>query len=193
VILARRDDAPVSEERNCSVSLVMYPRQFSWEQIKQFVQSAPPGTELLRDKLPNAASTGLAFDTWVGQPDHNDHPHNIVFGLVSNADATIADGNYVFLDYAMALGWGGGWDKDGGSSFGLAPFPPAMMAAIDTSILSGILDRIENVSDTIISEIVDRIPDEYLVTQQRTIIAEGLRTRRHHIREWLAPILGENS
>lgn len=38
VVLARRENGPPDEETACSVSLVMYPRQFPWEQIKRFVQ-----------------------------------------------------------------------------------------------------------------------------------------------------------
>jgi len=188
VVLARRENGPPGEETACSVSLVMYPRQFPWEQIKRFVQTGPPGTELIRERLPAAAAQGLAFDTWVGQTDHNDHPHNIIFGYVPNDDGTVpvADGDFVFLDFAMALGWHGTWAREGSKTLGIAPFPPAMDAAIDRAILGGILDRIENVSDDTISEIVHRIPDDYLVPEHRDVIAHGLRTRRGNVRALLA-------
>ena len=100
VVLARREDAPIDEERGCCVSLVMYPRQFPWEQIKRFLDAAPPGTEILRERLPVAAAEGLVFDTWVGQTDHADHhPHNIVFGYMVESDASqpFAEAEYVFL------------------------------------------------------------------------------------------------
>lgn len=188
VVLARREGRPHGEERACSVSLVMYPRQFSWEQVKKFVEAGPPGTELLRDRLPVAAAKGVAFDTWVGQTDHNDHPHNIVFGFLPPDDASqpIVDGNYVFLDFAMALGWGGGWEGQSWNVLGIAPFPPAMQAAIDRSTLGGILDQIENVSDDTISGVVRRIPDDYLVPEQREVILRGLIGRRALVRGLLA-------
>jgi hypothetical protein len=127
VVLARREDAPIDEERGCCVSLVMYPRQFPWEQIKRFLDAPPPGTEILRERLRVAAAHGLAFDTWVGQTDHADHhPHNIVFGYVAGSDPSqpFAEAEYVFLDYAMALGWNGLWEGDGAQAMGIAPFPP---------------------------------------------------------------------
>jgi len=169
----------------------MYPRQFSWEQVKKFVEAGPPGTELLRDRLPIAAAKGVAFDTWVAQTDHNDHPHNIVFGFVpGDASEPIVDGDYLFLDYAMALGWGGGWEGEGWNALGIAPFPPAMQAAIDRSTLGGILDQIENVSDETISAVVNRIPDDYLVPEQRAVILRGLIGRRALVRGLLANLGG---
>jgi hypothetical protein len=187
VVLARREGGPASEERACSVSLVMYPRQFSWEQVKKFVDAGPPGTELIRDRLPVAAAKGLAFDTWVGQTDHNDHPHNIVFGYTwDDATKPITDGDYLFLDFAMALGWGGFWKGDGWKTLGNAPFPPAMKAVIDRSALGGMLDRIETVSDATISGIVNRIPDDYLVPEQREVTLRGLIGRRGLVRGLLA-------
>ena len=188
------DRWPASEERACSVSLVMYPRQFSWEQIRQLAQAGPPGTELLRERLPRAAAHGIAFDTWVGQTDHDDHPHNIVFGYHRAGEGARAslDGDYVFLDFAMALGWGGAWDA-GSSALGVAPFPPVMAEAIDMPSLGGILDRIEAVPDDTIAEIVHRIPDDYLVPEQRDAIARGLRARREATRALLAPMVGGRS
>jgi hypothetical protein len=166
----------------------MYPRQFSWEQVKKFVDAGPPGTELIRDRLPVAAAKGLAFDTWVGQTDHNDHPHNIVFGYLPSEDATkpVIDGDYLFLDFAMALGWGGHWAGEGWKTLGIAPFPPAMQTAIDRSTLGGMLDRIETVSDATISGIVNRIPDDYLVPEQREVTLRGLIGRRGLVRGLLA-------
>lgn len=182
VVLARRDDGPADEERACCVSLVLSPMQFSWEQVKPIVKQGPAGTELLRTTLGAAAARGFAFDTWVGQPDHNDHPHNIVFGYAPEADGTIANGDYIFLDYAMALGWGGHWEGERWRELGAAPFPEAMQAAIDTSVLGGILDRIESIGDDTIEGVVTRIPDDYLVPQQREVILRGLLGRKRMLR-----------
>lgn len=190
VVLARREGDPSNEERACCVSLVMYPRQYPWEQIKRFLHAGPAGTEILREYLPAAAAEGLAFDTWVGQTDHADHhPHNIVFGYATGdgPEQPPPEAGYVFLDFAMALGWGGLWEGDGAKAMGLAPFPPAMIAAIDTIALGGILDRIENIRETTVSEIVNRIPDDYLSAEQRDIMIAGLLARRAMVREFVTP------
>jgi len=61
-----------------------------------------------------------------------------------------------------------------------------MQAAIDSSTLGGILDQIENVSDETISGVVNRIPDDYLVPEQREVILRGLIGRRALVRGLLA-------
>ncbi|HWO25671.1 MAG TPA: hypothetical protein VNO30_43330 [Kofleriaceae bacterium] len=189
VVLARREGDLPDEERACCVSLVMYPRQYPWEQIKRFLQAGPPGTEILRDKLPAAAAEGLAFDTWVGQTDHADHhPHNIVFGYVLGEDPKqpIVEAEYVFLDFAMALGWGGLWEDDGAKAMGIAPFPPTMIRAVDPIVLGGILDRIERIAESTLSDIVNRIPGDFLAAEQREVIYQGLETRRSLVRGLVA-------
>jgi hypothetical protein len=190
VVLARREGDPADEERACCVSLVMYPRQYPWEQIKRFLQAGPPGTEILRERVPAAAAVGFAFDTWVGQTDHADHhPHNIVFGYVPGQDSKQppVEAEYVFLDFAMALGWGGLWEGEGARSMGVAPFPSAMIGAIDSIALGGILDRIESVPEATVSEIVHRIPDDYLLPAQREVITKGLLARRELVRGLVTP------
>ncbi|HEX3477231.1 MAG TPA: hypothetical protein VHT91_19550 [Kofleriaceae bacterium] len=196
VVLSRREGEPFDEERACCVSLVMYPRQYPWEQIKRFLQAGPPGTEILRERLPVAAAEGFAFDTWVGQTDHADHhPHNIVFGYVLGTDPKLPplEAEYVFLDFAMALGWGGLWEGDGARTMGAAPFPPGMIDAIDMIALGGMLDRIESITDATIADIVNRIPDDYLSAAQREVITSGLRTRRALVRGLVASAAGRRS
>lgn len=187
VVLAQRDDAPPDEENAVCVSLVLYPRQFPWEQVKRYVDAGPAGTELIRHHLPVAAAHALAFDTWVGQTDHNDHPHNIVFGYVPGPTVTIQDAAYVFLDYAFALGWGGVWEGDGWGVLGQAPFPPAMTGAVDKAALGAILDRIESISDDTIKSVVERIPSRFLAPAEGTLIIEGLVRRRSLVRQLLTP------
>jgi hypothetical protein len=191
VVLNRREGAPPDEERACCVSLVMYPRQYPWEQIKRFLQVGPPGTEVLRDRLPVAAAEGLAFDTWVGQTDHADHhPHNIVFGYVLGDDPKQPpiEAEYVFLDFAMALGWGGLWHGEGAKAMGIAPFPLAMIRAVDPIALGSILNRIENITDSTVSDIVHRIPGDFLAAEQREVIYQGLMTRRSLVRGLVAAV-----
>lgn len=183
-------------EQACCISLVMYPRQYPWEQIKRFLRTGPPGTEILRSRVAAAAAAGFAFDTWVGQTDHADHhPHNIVFGYALGDDPRQppVEAEYVFLDFAMALGWGGLWEGDGARQMGVAPFPVSMITAIDTIALGGMLDRIESISDAAIADIVNRLPDDYLPADQRDAIARGLQYRRSIVRGLVTVAIAEGT
>jgi len=70
VVLARRFDA-VGEENYVCVSLVMYPRQWSWGQVRGLLadRGTTPVGMSVAGLIPKSAAQGLAFDTWVGQTD----------------------------------------------------------------------------------------------------------------------------
>ncbi len=57
-----------------------------------------------------------------------------------------------------------------------------MIDAIDMIALGGMLDRIERISESTVSDIVNRIPDDYLEPEQREVILKGLLTRRGLVR-----------
>lgn len=185
VVLSRRVDAPANEERACCISLVMHRRQIPWEQLRGFLENNIEGTEAVRDGAPAGAALAFAFDTWVAQTDHADHhPHNVVFAYADFDDDVFRGSEFVFLDYAMALGWAGTWDLDP-LRLAAVPFPPALVRAIDRIALDGILDRIENLPEATISTIVNRIPNDYLVAQQRDVILRGLLARRERVRDFI--------
>lgn len=188
VVLARRFDA-AGEETSVCVSLVMYPRQWSWGQIRGLLadRGASTITKAVAALVPEAASRGLAFDTWIGQTDHADHPHNIIFGY---DPADEADRSFVFLDYAMAMGVKGMWENGGHMACSVAPFPQYMINNLDRQVLAETIAVIETMPDGQIREVVGRIPASYLPEEQGGIIADGLIGRRALIRSTLAPHLG---
>lgn len=189
VVLARRFDA-VGEENYVCVSLVMYPRQWSWGQVRGLLSDR--GTTAVGMSVaalvPKSAAQGLAFDTWVGQTDHADHPHNIILGL---DPADESDRCFVFLDYAMAMGVKDAWANDGHTACPVAPFPPYMLQNLDRKALAETITVIENVPEPRIRDIVGRIPASYLPKDRGAVIADGLVARRLLIRSALAPHLEE--
>jgi hypothetical protein len=187
VVLTVRNDS-AEEERFVCCSLVMYPRQWSWEQVKGTMPGEPSKApeDLLVDRLPTAAAVSLAFDTWLDQTDHGDHPHNIVFGYDPD---DLEDASYVFLDYSFSMGNGGAWNDGRFEYCQPAAFPPLMMQTLDKSALSESIEKIEDYSDGQIRTIVDRIPDEHLAPHQRTVIARALCERRHLLRQALDQFL----
>ena len=79
-MLGRREDAG-AEETHLAISLVMFPRQDSWEIVRRALERQVPSAALYRASMPFAAARAWAFDTWLGQGDHKDEsPDNIIYG-----------------------------------------------------------------------------------------------------------------
>lgn len=127
---------------------------------------------------PRSASAFRAHRASVGTP-------NIASERRSEEQPPI-EAEYVFLDFAMALGWGGLWDGEGAKAMGISPFPPTMIRAVDSNALGGILNRIESIADSTVSDIVNRIPGDFLAAEQREVIYQGLLARRSLVRGLVA-------
>lgn len=198
VLLTERTSCPAGQERFVCVSRVMYPRQFPWHQIKRFVVDHnldPRVNQILMAAMPRAAAGGMALDAWVSQPDHNDHPHNIIFGYTPSATST---GEFIFLDFAWSLGYPvrpsdpacpNSWEKGLWKNTVEPPFPPHMKRYIDPVVLDELVTKIEAFPEAALDKIVNRIPDEYLDPAQRALILEGLIGRRTLLRPMLTTYL----
>jgi hypothetical protein len=187
VVLGERHEHG-SDERYVSVSLVMYPRQWSWRQTKGLIPDAGEAGRLVRAALPLSAARGLVFDAWLDQTDHADgHDHNIVFGY---DPAAIENNCLIFLDYAMSLGWGGRWAKEGYKHTDPPPFPPFLSNFLDKSVLADTIEAIERFPTQRIEHLVSRIPDTHLAQQERPMIIDGLNHRRSTVRTILKSYLG---
>lgn len=193
VLLARRTNCPSGAEEFVSVSLVMYPMQWSWGNIKSFLSDpTSPVTVAVKPRLPKAAALGLAFDTWVGQMDHCDHPHNMVCGYDPGDMNSIS---WLLLDYSFSLGFGGAWtaSKGGGTPCQIAAFPPLMLPVLDKAVLAETVAKIEAFEPGTIEDVVRRIPRSHLEQQDAEEIVKGLLDRRGLVRQALAGYLGGNN
>ncbi len=188
VLLYDRGGTPSGEERFVCVSRVMYPRQWSWQETKQLIIGSDQddrATKIVTAALAQEPARAFALDAWVGQPDHDDHPHNIVFGYQPSATP---EGHFVFLDYAWSLGYARGdspynWDGEGWNKTIAPPFPPHMLRFLDKGVLDETVARIENMEDKAIKEVVERIPGPFLPEDQRTTILNGLLGRKTLVRQ----------
>lgn len=193
-LLYRRVDAPAGHETACCVSLVLSPRQYPWWLVKQDLVDSPSGSPVyaaVMNDLPTASARALALNAWVMQFDHDDHPHNIVFGSWGGSG-----GQLVFLDYALSLGhvwthtdafrkiqWRP-WSKqdEGWKYSGKIFFPPHMERFLHLPTLAEAVGKIEQFPVSTIQEIVERIPDDYMNDLERGMIIRGLTERRALIR-----------
>lgn len=194
VLLSKRENQPSTEEPFVCVSRVMFPVQWPWELIKRFVVDPSlnqKANAIIMAALPKSAAAGLALDTWVDQVDHDDHPHNIIFGYKQGATAS---GEFIFLDYAWALGFPSwrkpkGWGNDRWRNIDDPPFPPHMKRWIDPDELERVVSKIELLPEATVQEVVDRIPDQFLGRDQKSLIATGLLGRKSLVRAALKPYL----
>lgn len=187
VLLTVNERVPDAERHAC-VSLLLYPHQFSWGQLKDFLaEGESPLAAELATLLPAPAARAFAFDTWIGQPDHDDHPSNIVFGYEGS---DYLAGAFIFLDYAFSMGVSGGWNNEGFRACGPAPFPPRMCGSVSVSVLEQAITAIESVGDNVIAEVVNRIPWQWLADDEKQVILAGLVARRTMVRAALAGYTG---
>jgi hypothetical protein len=184
-VLTVRDNPPAGCEAAVVVSLVMYPRQWAWEHVRtQQPEESPKGLALAQALA--ACGPMLAFDTWLQQTDHGDHPHNIVWGY---DPAHALDSRILFLDFAFSMGFQGNWAGDGWRTCTQAPFPPLLVAHLDRVALTRTIVAIEKMLDDQIQEVVQRIPPSHLPDDQKKTLCEGLLGRRSLVAPALKAIL----
>ncbi|MCS3859798.1 hypothetical protein [Salinibacter ruber] len=194
-VLSQRSD-PQDQwcEEEVVLSLVMYPRQWSWAQVKGLHggggEASPKDAAL--EKAFAECTPMLAFDTWIGQRDHEYTRHNIVWGY---EPGNLKRSRLVFLDFAYSLGSSGGedfdgeWDEGGWQPVEAAGFPSLIEDCIDRDELEMAIARIEDLPEREIRTIVDRIPTNFLPPWRAENIKEGLLGRREELRSSLSGIL----
>lgn len=183
VLLSINEDARA--ERYVCVSLVLFPQQFSWGQLEAHMAEGEGPFAAVRARLINQAASTFVFDTWLGQSDHQ-KPSNIVYGYEG---ASYADGRFVFLDYAFSMGISGNWAGDGYRRCDPAPFPAYMVENFDEGAVLRSVERVEQVSNAAVEEIVSRIPWQWLRDEERQTILTGLLARRTMVRSSLGRYL----
>lgn len=181
VLLAQRNDAKSNEEEHVCVSLVLYPKQWSWKQLRPKIEqnSDTRIAELAEQMMPEVAGLALAFDTWIGQWDHGDHPHNIVFGY--DPKAPEEEHSFVFLDFAFSMGLDGRWSDERYKIIEEAKFPKLMRDSIGQSEIEDGIKAIEELPDQAILDVVDRIPGTHIDSADRQLIKDALCFRKGEI------------
>lgn len=133
-------------------------------------------------RSPGQAARALAFDTWVDQTDHGDHPSNIVFGYEGGHYQA---GEFIFLDFAFSMGVSGSWANEGFRACGAAPFPARMCSSVDAAVLEETVQKIETLPEGTITSVVERIPWQWLPPEEKQVILAGLLGRRSLVRSAL--------
>jgi hypothetical protein len=167
VLLYRRTSVPVGEETKCCVSLVIYPSHYPWSMIWDISSLPLIVQEIVRGSIA-AYSSAFALDLLIGQTDRN-NANNVVFG----ADPTNPSNNGLwFLDHAFSLNHGNRWAGDNWRNIEMVPVPNVFRSCLDKNLVLLGSERIAALSDETISDVVSRIPEDYMSgNHQRTLIA----------------------
>jgi hypothetical protein len=166
----------------------MYPLQWQWDLVKKHDVDASPKGVALAGVL-GACSPMFAFDTWVGQTDHGDHPSNIVWGYDPK---NLVDSKVIFLDYANALGFNGAWTKDTWQTITPAPWPPKLVSHCNRVALGTAIEKINALSEDKIRDVVNRVHDDFMDSAQRAVVADALVGRRAGLAKALNSYLGSS-
>jgi len=185
-LLTVRQEVPAGCTPNVVVSLILCPYQWSWGTVRSVPGEASPLGAAMATALAQCSAL-LAFDTWLGQTDHGDHPENLIMGY--NPDRLYESG-LIFLDYANSLGFNGQWSGDGWQPVQVAPWPPRLLTHLDPAAVAATLGNVEQLADETIREIVNRIPEGHLPTAEKPSIIDGLLGRRGLLRPALRAIPG---
>lgn len=185
VLLAINENS--TAERHVSVSLVMYPQQFSWGQLQHHMEAASPPFSHVSARLPESAARALAFDTWIAQTDH-EKPSNIVYGYEG---AKYGAGKFLFLDFAFSMGISDNWSTTAGVCTE-ARLPEYLRAHVHRPTLASTIEAIEGVTEATLRDVVDRIPWQWMPDEKKQAILTGLLARRTMVRPALSHYLKES-
>ena len=190
-VLLALNDAGAKLERFVSISLVLYPHQFSWGEMKVLLSKDTDVSRAVAPLLQKSCARALAFDTWLDQTDHNDHDANVQFGYEAGQ---YGKGRFIFLDYAFSMGVSGQWENRGYETCSMSPFSDLMCGNLDRGELAATVRQIEAFPEDHIRSVIDRIPWQYLRDgEEKQLIAEGLVARRRLVRAALGSYLPEGN
>lgn len=161
-----------------AVSSVPFPQPREWGKIHGDPTLAAIAATI-RQKLSAPASAMCAFDTWLHNTDHNNHPANLLVSLATDPEQTLYVA-YIDYSYSMAHSWPG---KEWAGHYCPKVYDPQV--APDLGTIRATVDRIQNLSETHIREVVERVPDQFITPAQKTNVGDGLADRKHRLNDIL--------
>jgi hypothetical protein len=181
VILYRRSDAKGAEPKEVSIS-------FSWGGASPWsdvfnIESAdggaqPGGLAAMIKRLAAGSCEVMALDAWLRNTDRH-NPGNAILAYGSEEDP----GQLFFIDYANAMDYDGEWSKaeKNHQVFRRLPCPPILAGNAVKARVQAAARRIADLGDTVVAEIICRIPDDFLLPAARRNLLEWLLWRKQHL------------
>lgn len=183
VILHTWHAIPCGNQAHVALSLWPFSVVHKW----QHIESLPDVCVVAKAKVRQIASALVAFDTWLDNRDRA-NAGNL---LVSGADDGSLAVAYIDYSYSMVYGWRG--SVEAYKSINPCVPYPIDQASVDRGMLRQSMIEISNMSDEVISSIVNRVPGEFLQEDDRGLILEGLLYRKSAIQAPLRDLYGVTS
>jgi hypothetical protein len=187
VVLYRRpdvsetDDAKPEGEPRCVALSLVYRKRWEWQYLFEFGDprgGLPPqlqALEYLVKQILGSASGVVAFDTWIRNTDRN-NPRN---ALLAFDEANVA--RMIFIDYANTMDHDGQWDQGQYQVFARVAMPPFFADCLRKAEVEDTAARIEGLSEQVVSDIVGRIPDDFLAGDRRAKLIDWLLWRKRQL------------
>lgn len=169
--------APSSESRFHAVSAPPFAQVAHWWQVL----GSPGVAAFARPQARGPMSAMLPFDTWVSCVDHHsNHPKNLLLTTSGRGPINVM---FAFIDYAWSMTHT--WREEGYRDQSIVPmYDPTQKP--DADVVKQVVAAIEGLEDKTLNSIVDRVPDAFLSSSDKNLIATGLAYRRDVLRRTLA-------
>lgn len=171
VLLYFRNNCPNSEEQYTCISLVLYEAYLEMSLIKTIEGTA----RTIINSFYSQSSGIIALDTFLGHKDRNNNDGNVIYGYNSQYPS---ESSFVFLDYSFSLNMNNSWDKKGWANFDPLSIYEPFKKSLDINIIMDTVKRIESLPDDAIRHIVSRIPENYMPSDHKNTVIEGLLGRK---------------
>ncbi len=178
--------APIANgSARLSVSLLAFTRPNKWSTVL----TKPETTGRILPQVAPIAAAMAAFNTWVGNTDHDNGGNVLATEDTSEAQVVV---RVAYIDYANALSMKFGADPAAPENWTtrsvVRPYPrvdPYRPGMPDLATMAAVVQRIEALPDPTITEIVERIPAAFITDGRRRTTVLGLLHRKTVLREWM--------
>ncbi|HZZ94281.1 MAG TPA: hypothetical protein VFE23_17100 [Usitatibacter sp.] len=181
VILHQWTAPPAGNQPNVAISLVPFSSVFKWGVVAGIADVAAK----LQAEIAPWASRMVAFDTWLSNADRVNDGNLLVSKATHQDRGSALSCAYIDYSYTMLHSW-----RAGHGNMGCVGPYPCGVSAVDVSVLTDTISKIEQVSDGAINDVVTRLPANFLSTSDGQLIVDGLIYRRGHLRATLRQTFG---
>ena len=180
VVLYRRPEIKEEEDAKGTgsprrVCLSLVPKEkWVWQDLFKLAEKDPLAASLVKSSL-SSHSGIIALDAWLGNQDRH-HVRNAIWAIWDGHE-----GEMLFIDFANSMDFGGNWADDGYKGFCPVAVPKLFEGCLSKNRVEEMAVRIAGLDSPLVTRIVDRIPDDFIPSDQRKCLIEQLLWRKEKL------------